>query len=303
MKEKLRRLLAYTCSRVPLAEKMLQRACAADLPGARSTATAYVQVLPAVTVRRAILNGYTLRVNVAEWRGVTTYFLGDSHTLWFVPELVRPGDVCLDIGANMGHYTILLAYRVGTAGRVVACEPQPPFADLIARSASENGYDEVVDVERRAVCDVSGETLTLHLGTSDNSGLASLYEEFYRGCFKGEKRGEGAIQVESVTLEDVFEEKGIDHARFVKVDVEGAEHRVVDGACRLLVDRRIDYLLVETVAEGRADRRLTDLGYTGYYVDTKNRLLVDASRGEKDRVEDYLFVSPELPEDHVPVVA
>lgn len=290
-------LVAHIIMNVRPLEKMLRWACRKSIPGSRRVAYAYPSALQDQSIRSARIHDYTLQVDVGEWRGMTSYFFGVPHTLWFIDEMVDTGDTCIDIGANMGHYSLRLAHLVGPSGRVIAVEPQPSLCTLITQSAEKNGYGSIVEVNQCVVHDSTGEVLDLHLGTSDNSGLASLYARFYRGDRQGEKRGQGRIQVTSMTLDDVFREAGIDHAHLVKVDVEGAEHAVVEGGIDLLLQRRIDYLLIETVAEGRAYKRLQQSGYAGYFVDAENRSLVDGSHGDTEQVGDYLFVNPDLPDN------
>ena len=66
-------------------------------------------------------------VNVREHLGIGPFFFGESGAVWLTKELVGPGDVCVDAGANVGHYTFLTAHLAGPTGRVYAFEPNPPM--------------------------------------------------------------------------------------------------------------------------------------------------------------------------------
>ena len=68
-------------------------------------ALGYTRVLRSRCFRIAELNGYRFWVNVAEPLGIEPYFFGRSGTAWLAPELVRPGDLCVDVGANAGLWS------------------------------------------------------------------------------------------------------------------------------------------------------------------------------------------------------
>src|SRR6185312_12382199 len=61
-----------------------------------------------------------------------------------LPQLVRPGSVVIDVGANIGHYTLRLAQLVGPEGRVYAFEPMPKTFDLLCRNVVTAGYARTV---------------------------------------------------------------------------------------------------------------------------------------------------------------
>lgn len=71
-----------------------------------------------------------------------------------IARLVQPGWNCIDTGANMGYYTLLLADLVGGTGKVLAVEPHPEFANLLCRSVNVNAFSNtyVVQVARQYLC-------------------------------------------------------------------------------------------------------------------------------------------------------
>jgi FkbM family methyltransferase len=143
---------------------------------------------------------------------------------------IEPGDVVLDVGANIGYYTLLFARRVGRAGKVFAFEPDPDNFRLLTRNVQANGYDNVVLVPR-AVTDRSG-TARLYL-CADNKGDHRLYDS-------GDSRP--SVVVSTVALDDYFAGyKGpID---FIKMDTQGSEAAALRGMRRLL-ERRPGVTLV-----------------------------------------------------------
>jgi FkbM family methyltransferase len=146
-----------------------------------------------------------------------------NETRWFVRSL-RPGDVVVDVGANIGYYTLLGARLVGESGRVYAFEPDPASFEILARNVRLNGLDNVV-LEQKAVSKEAG-TLELFLA-EHNKGDHRIY------AVEGEDRP--AIAVEAVALDDYFADRpdGVD---FVKVDAQGAEGVILDGM-RGLIER------------------------------------------------------------------
>ncbi len=249
-------------------------------------AVAYARVLGHPEIRMADLGEYKLFVNVAEHLGIAPYFFGDPGTAWLTADLVTPGSICVDAGANVGHYTFFIASRTGPDGRVFAFEPNPVHAGLISRSIEVNGFGEMVKIDRRALWERTGETLTFYLSTAaNNSGLSSL---ILQGDHLSEER---TMTVETVTLADYARQESIDRFRLVKIDVERAEHHVLRGMTDLLRDGRIDYLIVEMLAHAEAQSILTNHGYACFLLDPSSRSLIEAQRVMPQHFGDYLFVS------------
>jgi FkbM family methyltransferase len=149
-----------------------------------------------------------------------------------VRRVVRPGQVALDLGANIGYFTILLAGLVGPTGRVYAFEPLERNAVLLDRSVRENRFEERVVLVRAAVGERGGRAQLLAVRDGLNSGTAFLSDDP-----PGAWLGYDAHVVPVVAL-DEYEFAG--RLGFVKMDVEGAERLAVRGArARLRSDRPV----------------------------------------------------------------
>lgn len=146
---------------------------------------------------------------------------------------VRSGDVVLDIGANIGYYTLLFASRVGLAGHVYAFEPDPENFGLLRRNVELNGYENVTTVEAA----VADERTTLTLYLSDESKAHRIYDA---------GGGRGTATVEAVQLDGWFAEQG-DGLKIdvVKMDIEGAEGLALAGMRGLLARTRPRLLVTE----------------------------------------------------------
>ena len=141
-------------------------------------------------------------------------------------ELLTPGDVCVDIGANIGVMTFLAAAAVGPSGRVLAVEPNPDNVQLLYRGLLLNGYTnvEVLPVaasSRRAVFSLVGRSNT-HLEGADATAA--------QGTF-----------VQSVALDDTL--GLLPRLDVVKMDVEGHEPEAFRGFRRNIERHRPSLLL------------------------------------------------------------
>jgi FkbM family methyltransferase len=235
------------------------------------------------------LDGYRFWVNVAEPLGIEPYFFRRPGTAWLAPGLVRPGDVCVDVGANAGHYTFMCAHAVGESGRVISLEPNPEFASLLRRSVSLNGYQERVLVKELALAATRESSVVFHVSdASSNTGTSSLVEH---GWFS---EGAHAIAVATTTLDEVFAGAGCERFRLVKIDVERAEDAVLSGAKGVLSRQLVDYFIVELRTGTTAHRLLADAGYEGFLLDEGKRLVVPVADVPGGFFGDYLFTRPGL---------
>jgi FkbM family methyltransferase len=250
-------------------------------------ALGYPRALGKRRLRVAEMDGYRFWVNVGEPLGVLPYFFGDPCVIWFTRGLLRPGDVCMDAGANAGFYTFLFASAVGPTGRVFSFEPNPEFASMIRQSRHLNPGFDTVHVDQRALSSTSGEKKRFFLSVNPaNSGTSSFVDH---GVYLS---ADSTVNVETVTLDDFASEFNADRFRIVKIDVERAEDFVLAGARRALAEHRIDYLIVEMSSGGRAQQLLEEAGYRGFLVDHGQEKLVKVEPGGAAQFGDYLFARP-----------
>lgn len=131
-------------------------------------------------------------------------------------ELIEPGAVVVDIGANIGYYSLLFADRAGPSGRVVAVEALQRLAEVVQGNAARNGIDNV-RVVNVAASDRPGE-LTLHQAPSTNIGMTTTRSD----------RGFPATgKVRALPLTDILTEDEIRRTSLIKIDIEGGEVPVV----------------------------------------------------------------------------
>jgi FkbM family methyltransferase len=177
-------------------------------------------------------------------------------------SLLRPGDVMIDAGANIGLFTVEAAARVGPEGRVIACEPSPTTMELLRTNVTRNRF-EWVELREVALADEPGR-LVMHV-FEPGSGFSSFAP--------AETLGSRPVEVPVTTLDEVAGEV-LDGVRLVKLDVEGAELRALRGARTLLERARPDFIVelepehLERQGSSLADVQafFDDAGYAGYSI-------------------------------------
>jgi FkbM family methyltransferase len=152
-----------------------------------------------------------------------------------VRRIVKPGMTVVDIGANVGYFTILAARLAGPAGRVIAVEPDPHNFSLLTKSICTNALRNVIPLNV-ALGAAPG---TARLFCSDaNFGDHRLYPE-------STGSGRPAIEVPVDTLDNLLAANGVRRVEFAKMDVQGFEHTVLRGMTQTLASSPEFCLLTE----------------------------------------------------------
>lgn len=157
-------------------------------------------------------------------------WLYERETTLFFGTWLRSGDTVIDVGANIGYFTILAAQMVGEAGAVHAFEPNPRVAALLRQSVVLNRFEKRVNVTEKAVSAHTGSLRFFYPTDSGNTYEATVV---MRDDIALE-----SLDVGCVSLDDYALSKRIDRVRLLKIDVEGAELDVLSGAARLLSEIR-----------------------------------------------------------------
>lgn len=147
------------------------------------------------------------------------FSLMDSSETEFLKSVIKRGMKVVDVGSNIGYYTLIVADLVGSEGKIFAFEPDTENFRLLQKNISENNCQNVE---------------TVNLAVSDKAGTARLFlSEENQGDHRiynfGNKRQ--SIEVKTVSLDDFLKNQRID---FIKIDVEGAEPLVFAGMTEIL---------------------------------------------------------------------
>lgn len=177
---------------------------------------------------RRVPAGFWMYINPNEWHG-RTVMMGyyESHLVYCITQLVRKGDVCIDIGANQGYITLHFARAVGANGTVIAIEPIRAIYERLVQNVQRNGFNQVICVNV-AAGDRHG-TAEIWFNTTE-TGYSSMYHRSSEAC----TREIVIIKPVDDVAEETIKNKHKDHIVFSKIDTEGYEPSVLDGMHKLL---------------------------------------------------------------------
>ena len=184
--------------------------------------------------------GERMLVHCKDHVGRTLLYMGDleprvSH---FARSFLRAGDCVLDIGGNVGWFSIVARSAVGPAGTVHAFEPQPRIAALFRASLAMNKMDNVT-VHELALSDKNGSADFYVL--AGNFGAGRLAE------VSGEKWS--TIRVKTVDASAYLTSLDLPHIRLVKIDVEGHEETVFNNAREFFERAKPDAIIFESLGD------------------------------------------------------
>ncbi len=132
----------------------------------------------------------------------------------FVRTVLRPGDVFVDVGANVGTVSALAAGVVGPNGRVVAIEPHPTTFSLLRRTLAANGRQNVT---------------CLNVACGSTAGMATLTDEPRKDDNNKVDESGAGIPVKVTALIDLLRDHSLAKVDLLKIDVEGFEYAVLSG--------------------------------------------------------------------------
>ena len=144
-----------------------------------------------------------------------------------ITRIVKPGWVCVDVGAHVGYFTLLLAKLVGEHGHVIAFEAHPENAEQIRSNVRINGYEARVQVENMAVSDGNYHRVKLFPGRKHSSAEWNIVGHDVEG-----NPTQPELDVPATSLDSYFPPGS--RVDFVKMDIEGAEAQALRGMRRLL---------------------------------------------------------------------
>lgn len=188
---------------------------------------------------------------------------------FFESELGQ-GENIIDVGANIGYYTLLFARRIGPTGQVIAFEPDPDNFRILTMNVSTNGYRNVV-LEQAAVSDRDG---AAHLFRSSTNRMD--HQTYDAG------EGRDVVTVAARSLDSYLSDESF-QVRWIKMDIQGAELHALRGMEHVLLTRPDLTLVTEYWPYGLARAHsdpaeylaaLADLGFDLWEIDeTKKRII------------------------------
>ncbi|MEK6889286.1 MAG: FkbM family methyltransferase [Nanoarchaeota archaeon] len=152
-------------------------------------------------------------------------FFEKSRVAKVMRAFVKPGQITLDIGANIGVYSLLLAKLVGKKGKVYSFEPDGDNFRTLVKNTKLNRYENVVFIKK---------------AVSDKTGRIKLYlSEWNKGdhrIYPSDENRE-SVEIESISLDDFFRVNK-EKISFIKIDTQGAEALLFKGGKKFFKDKK-----------------------------------------------------------------
>jgi len=219
-------------------------------------------LFPRSVVREVTRFGYRMRLDLHDQIGRMIYFLGSHEPAesQYVASLIRPDWVVVDVGAQIGYYTLMAARNVDAQrGHVYAIEPNPSSLEELRYHVWANDLPHVTIIPN-AVGRADG-AAEFYPGPAHNTGLASRFDRGYDNP---------PVRVEQTSIDQLAEKYGWWRLDFLKVDAEGCEAAVLAGASEtiarfkplLLLELNEHMLRLAGSSFADVVRRLRALGYS-----------------------------------------
>lgn len=153
-------------------------------------------------------------------------------------DALKEGMTVIDIGGNLGYYTLLAAREVGERGAVHSIEPHPENYEILCRNVAANGLKQVSTYNEA----IAGTTGTLPMYVTEESNWGTLFEwgdESNASEYMTQKMAtatDEVISVDTMTLDEFVSMNDIETVNAIRMDLEGFETEVIDGMSKLLAE-------------------------------------------------------------------
>lgn len=222
-------------------------------------------------------HGLLMSIDPFDFVGRHIYVEGiyENECANLILTLLKPGDCFLDVGANIGYFTLLAVKAVGPQGVIHAFEASPRILGMLKTNITLNNFDNI-EVHPKFVSDTC-EKVSFYIASSDNLGRSGMLDP-----------GDAAekIDVSSITINSLL--PLLPRVKVAKIDVEGAESLVLLGMSDIIA-RDKPYIIFELTQEllFQAGTNATEVceylrkyGYTLYRIDAGLHLMVELPKGQ-----------------------
>lgn len=190
------------------------------LPGGITTKIFIVRLISRIRGNRILTEtnyGEKIYVNLNDiavsWDVIRSKF--DKGTTRVIEAVVNEGDQVLDIGANIGYYSVLISREVGGKGRLICFEPEKANYNILKSNLKRGRLDNYILEDSAVSIQCGSATLSL--------------DKYNKGAHRVDPDIKSGINVETVTIDQYFEDKTIEDLDLIKIDVEGSEGKVLSG--------------------------------------------------------------------------
>ena len=228
-----------------------------------------------------------LKVELCDWIQQQIYFLdySDINGINFLKKNLRKGAVFLDIGANIGAYTLIGSKLVGENGKVFAFEPVGNIRETLNTNISTNNLKNITVIDQ-AVYDKNID-LELFISNKKNKGMSSIYRHSQES---GEKE-----TVKAIKIDDFVKLNNVPKIDLIKLDIEGAELNAILGMTKTIHRFHPTFIMEisDDILENSSQEKnnifslMKTLNYKPYSIDSKG-YIVNISRKNKN-YHNYVF--------------
>lgn len=226
-------------------------------------------------------------LHLEDWIQQNIFFLGgyEKLELNLIKHSLQKGDVFVDIGANIGLYTLLASSLIGEEGKVLAFEPSTLNNERLRRNISLNKFENIV-VEKVGVFDRDTQLAIYNNTKEANQGMVSSYLTEYSS----------SETIDAISLDNYLHRYPLPKINFIKMDIEGGEYPALLGMKNTLLKYK-PTLLIEIDDEilqrtpytsQQIFSYLKELGYKDYYIDSNGNLSENTVR---KKVKNYVFIN------------
>lgn len=230
-----------------------------------------------------------MKLDLDEWIQQHIYFLGyfEPRGIRYIKNQLYEGEVFVDIGANVGAYSLVASGLVGRSGKVIAFEPASKSFLRLSKNISMNGLTNIIP-ERKAVLDKNSQ-IELYISNRHNMGMSSIFHH--------DSESGISEKVEAISLDDYAEKKNIPRISVIKIDIEGSEMLALRGMGKIIENFRPRILIElkeETLTESGyqvndIEEYLIHSGYEKYIINEQGNVSNDLKQ-QPENYYNYLFL-------------
>jgi len=218
------------------------------------------QLFKGVKKQEIYRNSIQLHLNLEDWIQQQIYFLGEyeKNEIDYLYAHLKKGDIFIDLGGNIGLFSLNASKIVGDEGKIYAFEAFTPNYNHFRKHIDINHFNNI-KLEHLAVADKKGFIEILYDETYHNVGMASSFLQEYTAKEK----------VESISLDEYAKQQQISRIDLIKIDIEGGEYSALTGMREILMHYRPKILIeINNIALKSSNRSeeelvslLTEKGY------------------------------------------
>ncbi len=205
--------------------------------------------------------------------------LYDYEEMNFLKNNLSKGDLFIDIGSNVGVYSILAA---STGARVIAIEPVPESFEILKKNIFLNDFQNLIKPINIAV----------------NNKKEALYFSSDKGALnhvlKDKDKYNNSIKINSMDLDEILDGT---NPKFIKIDVEGFETNIINGAEKVLKNKSLSGIIIELIGGGKnygfnedhLHQKILSYGFNTYNYDPEKKKLEDL-KGRRNKNKNTIYL-------------